>query len=178
MTTRSLHVRFKVDSFDDGDPEIHTIDIADGSSDAPAVLENPHVDFPGTWRRVQDEDGVAVYELAAQVAETSDTVEIDGAPHATPIEPTRSEVPVAASVPLRDEQSESPGMASSGIARNAAEFDRESSTMQHGAPGLDGDQAVLLEDVGENGGNGSVQVSDREIRAQHDAGKQDGGTGR
>lgn len=76
MASRSIPVRFRVDDFDDRTPETHTIDIAKEGSDAPTVLENPHVDFPGVWRLAGTDGGVPVYELANQVADTSDTVDL------------------------------------------------------------------------------------------------------
>ena len=48
MASRSIRVAFRTDALND-ELEVHDIDVAEGTEDAPRILENPHVDFPGRW---------------------------------------------------------------------------------------------------------------------------------
>jgi hypothetical protein len=78
MATRSLKVEFVpvgvLDSVSP-DPQVHDVSVDASVVGAPQVLENPHVDFPGTWRLLGEGAGGAYrYERAARVAETNDTL--------------------------------------------------------------------------------------------------------
>jgi hypothetical protein len=78
MATRSLKVEFipvGVLNSVAPDPQVHDVSVPDSVVGAPEVLENPHVDFPGTWRLIgEGADGAYRYEQAARVAETNDTL--------------------------------------------------------------------------------------------------------
>lgn len=54
--------------------EVHDIALADSVVGVPEVLENPHVDFPGTWSLVGDGvDGSYRYQRVDRIANTSET---------------------------------------------------------------------------------------------------------
>jgi hypothetical protein len=55
--------------------EVHDIALDDSVVGVPAVLENPHVDFPGTWSLVGDGvDGSSRYQRVDRIAGSADTV--------------------------------------------------------------------------------------------------------
>lgn len=76
--TRSLRVEFlPVDMVDGVAPEtqIHDVSLPDEVVGVPQILENPHVDFPGTWSLVgEGTDGASRYQRVDRIADTSDTV--------------------------------------------------------------------------------------------------------
>jgi len=76
MASRSIRVAFRTDAAND-EIEVHDIDVAEGSTEAPTILENPHVDFPGRWVRVGG-DAVTgwLYERERERPDTNDTVAI------------------------------------------------------------------------------------------------------
>ena len=81
MATRSLKVEFLPTDFVNGigaepaDSKVHDISLPDSVVGVPEILENPHVDFPGTWQLVGDGvDGSHRYQRVDRVADTSDTV--------------------------------------------------------------------------------------------------------
>ncbi|MBW4041808.1 MAG: hypothetical protein HIU86_06720 [Acidobacteria bacterium] len=74
--TRSLRVEFLPTDLVDGvapETQVHDISLPDSVAGVPEILENPHVDFPGTWSLVGG-DGVARYQRVERIAETSETV--------------------------------------------------------------------------------------------------------
>lgn len=76
MASRSIRVAFRTDTFKD-EIETHDIDVAPGTEDAPRLLENPHVDFPGRWVLVGGDAATGyVYERDTERADTNDTVAI------------------------------------------------------------------------------------------------------
>ena len=78
MATRSLKVEFLPTDAVNGvgaRSEVHDISLPDAVVGVPAILENPHVDFPGTWSLVgEGVDGSQRYQRVDRVADTSDTV--------------------------------------------------------------------------------------------------------
>lgn len=78
MATRTLRVEFvPEDVLDETSPapQLHDVSIDDAVAGTPEILENPHVDFPGTWRLLGDgPDGVLRYQRVARVADTNDTI--------------------------------------------------------------------------------------------------------
>jgi hypothetical protein len=76
--TRSLRVEFLPTDLVDGvaaETQVHDISLPDSVVGVPAVLENPHVDFPGIWSLVgEGVDGAARYQRVERVADTADTV--------------------------------------------------------------------------------------------------------
>jgi hypothetical protein len=81
MAARTLRVEFlPTDAVDGVRPEsprseIHDIALGDAVAGVPEVLENPHVDFPGTWVLIgEGVDRSYRYARADRVADTSDTV--------------------------------------------------------------------------------------------------------
>ena len=78
MAARSIRVEFLADDYSDSvtsAPEIHDVSIDDSTPEVPQVLENPHVDFPGTWTLVgEGEGGTYRYSKTAQVAGQSGTL--------------------------------------------------------------------------------------------------------
>ncbi len=78
MASRSIRVEFLPDGYDATEvtapPEVHDVSIPDDAPGTPQVLENPHVDFPGTWTlQGQGEGGTNRYSRTAEVAGSSDT---------------------------------------------------------------------------------------------------------
>ena len=56
------------------DPEVHDVSIGDDVQGVPAILENPHVDFPGTWvLQGEGEGGTYRYARTSETPATSDT---------------------------------------------------------------------------------------------------------
>ena len=79
MATRSLRVEFLPEDYSANEvtsaPEVHDISIPDDVVGAPQILENPHVDFFGTWTLVgEGEGGTYRYAKSAEVPGTNDTV--------------------------------------------------------------------------------------------------------
>ncbi|MGT2425522.1 hypothetical protein [Amnibacterium kyonggiense] len=74
--TRSLRVEFlPVEILNEvaPEPQVHDVAVPDGTG-APQVLENPHVDFPGTWSLVgEGTDGSYRYQRVQRVASSSGT---------------------------------------------------------------------------------------------------------
>jgi hypothetical protein len=80
MTSRSLRVEFlptdTVAGVRPEDPraEVHDVSLPDGIDGVPELLENPHVDFPGTWRLVGDGvEGAHRYQRVDRLGEDSST---------------------------------------------------------------------------------------------------------
>lgn len=78
MASRSIRVEFLPESYDATEvtaaPEVHDVSIPEGVDGAPQVLENPHVDFFGTWTLVgEGEGGTYRYAKAREVPSTNDT---------------------------------------------------------------------------------------------------------
>ena len=78
MATSSLKVEFLpvgvLDSVSPK-PQLHDVSVPDGAAGAPEILENPHVDFPGTWQLLgEGADGSYRYQQIARVADTSETI--------------------------------------------------------------------------------------------------------
>ncbi|WP_375387883.1 hypothetical protein [uncultured Amnibacterium sp.] len=77
MAARTLRVEFvPEDVLDERPPapQVHDVSVDSGVPGTPEVLENPHVDFPGTWTLIgEGPDGTLRYRRAARVADTSDT---------------------------------------------------------------------------------------------------------
>ena len=78
MASRSIRVEFLPEAYDTTEvtaaPEVHDVSVPEGVDGTPQVLENPHVDFPGTWTLVgEGEGGTYRYAKAAEVANTSGT---------------------------------------------------------------------------------------------------------
>lgn len=77
MATRTLRVEFvPEDVLDERSPapQVHDVSVDGSVTGSPEILENPHVDFPGTWRLLGDgPDGVLRYQRVARVADTSGT---------------------------------------------------------------------------------------------------------
>jgi hypothetical protein len=75
--SRSLRVEFlSVDEVNGVSPGtvVHDIALPDDVDGVPRILENPHVDFPGTWSLVGDgQDGAHRYERVDRIADTSGT---------------------------------------------------------------------------------------------------------
>ena len=78
MATRTLRVEFVAEDVLDErspEPQVHDVSVDDGVVGSPEILENPHVDFPGTWRLVgEGTDGALRYRRVGRVADTNDTV--------------------------------------------------------------------------------------------------------
>ena len=78
MATRTLKVEFAPEYLDSSIPEdtqVHDVSLDDSVVGVPEVLENPHTDFPGTWRLVGETPaGAYRYEKVRRVADTNDTV--------------------------------------------------------------------------------------------------------
>lgn len=76
--SRSLKVEFlPTDAVSGVAPEaqVHDVSLPDGIVGVPTILENPHVDFPGTWTLVgEGADGVSRYQRVARTGESSDTL--------------------------------------------------------------------------------------------------------
>ncbi|HEY8318648.1 MAG TPA: hypothetical protein VIG76_07445 [Amnibacterium sp.] len=76
MASRSIRVAFHTDTLND-ELEVHDIDVAEGIQDAPRILENPHVDFPGRWVLTGGDATTGwIYDRDREVADTNDTVAI------------------------------------------------------------------------------------------------------
>lgn len=77
MATRSIRVEFVPEGSPleiPAPPEVHDVTVDAATPDAPAVLENPHADFPGAWSLLgEGDDGTYRYGKAAEVASTSGT---------------------------------------------------------------------------------------------------------
>ncbi|MDQ1531687.1 MAG: hypothetical protein QOE37_1792 [Microbacteriaceae bacterium] len=74
MASESIRVAFRTDAMND-DLEVHDIDVAPGSAEAPRILENPHVDYPGRWVLVGGDALTGyIYERDEAVADTNDTL--------------------------------------------------------------------------------------------------------
>jgi hypothetical protein len=74
MASRSIRVAFRTDALND-ELETHDIDVAPETGDAPRILENPHVDFPGRWVLVGGDAATGwIYERDRELADTNDTV--------------------------------------------------------------------------------------------------------
>lgn len=74
MASESIRVAFRTDALND-DLEVHDIDVAPGSAEAPRILENPHVDYPGRWVLVGGDALTGyIYERDEAVADTNDTL--------------------------------------------------------------------------------------------------------
>ena len=73
MATKTLKVEFLPDARSlevTSAPEVHDISYETSGDAVPTVLENPHVDFPGTWTLVgEGEGGTYQYTRAAAVAD-------------------------------------------------------------------------------------------------------------
>lgn len=57
MASRTIRVEFLSETSANeiaSPPEVHDVSVADGVVGAPRILENPHVDYPGTWTLVDD----------------------------------------------------------------------------------------------------------------------------
>ena len=78
MATRTLKVEFAPEYLDSDIPEdtqIHDVAIDAAVVGIPVILENPHVDFPGTWRLVGETPaGAFRYEKIERVADTNDSI--------------------------------------------------------------------------------------------------------
>ncbi len=76
MASRSIRVAFRTDALND-ELEVHDIAVAEDTDDAPRILENPHVDFPGRWTLTGGDAASGwIYERDREVADTNDTVAI------------------------------------------------------------------------------------------------------
>jgi hypothetical protein len=74
MASESIRVAFRTDALND-ELEVHDIDVAPGSAEAPRILENPHVDYPGRWVLVGGDALTGyIYERDEAVADTNDTL--------------------------------------------------------------------------------------------------------
>ena len=74
MASRSMRVTFRTEAAHD-ELETHDIDVAPGTGDAPRILENPHVDFPGRWVLSGGDDASGwIYERERERPDTNDTV--------------------------------------------------------------------------------------------------------
>lgn len=77
MATRTIKVEFVADDVTDnmsGTPEVHDVSIPGEVDGVPAVLENPHVDYPGIWTLVgEGEGGSYRYARGSEVANTNET---------------------------------------------------------------------------------------------------------
>jgi hypothetical protein len=74
MASESIRVAFRTDAMND-DLEVHDIDVAPGRAEAPRILENPHVDYPGRWVLVGGDALTGyIYERDEAVADTNDTL--------------------------------------------------------------------------------------------------------
>lgn len=78
MATRSLKVEFAPTDAVHGirtEAQVHDVSVDDTVVGAPEILENPHVDFPGTWRLVgEGASGAHRYERVDRVADSNDTL--------------------------------------------------------------------------------------------------------
>ena len=78
MAARSLKVEFLPTDAVDGvrtEAQVHDVSLPDAAEGVPEVLENPHVDFPGTWRLVGEGAGGAHrYQRVERVADSNDTL--------------------------------------------------------------------------------------------------------
>ena len=78
MATRSLKVEFTSTDAVDGvrsESQVHDVSIDDAVDGVPEIIENPHVDFPGTWRLVGEGVGGAHrYQRIDRVADSNDTL--------------------------------------------------------------------------------------------------------
>jgi len=78
MATRSLKVEFApTDAVNNvrTEAQVHDVSIDDAVDGVPEIIENPHVDFPGTWRLVGEGTGGAYrYQRVERVADSNDTL--------------------------------------------------------------------------------------------------------
>ena len=79
MAAQSLKVEFLPTDAVDGvrtEAQVHDISLPDAVDGVPEVLENPHVDFPGTWRLVGEGVGGGAhrYQRVERVADSNDTL--------------------------------------------------------------------------------------------------------
>lgn len=78
MASRTLKVEFEPTDPVDGvrsEAQVHDVSLDESVVGVPEVLENPHTDFPGTWRLVgEGAAGAHRYQRVDRVADTNDTV--------------------------------------------------------------------------------------------------------
>ena len=78
MATRSLKVEFApTDAVNNvgTEAQVHDVSIDDAVDGVPEIIENPHVDFPGTWHLVGEGAGGAYrYQRVERVADSNDTL--------------------------------------------------------------------------------------------------------
>jgi hypothetical protein len=74
MASESIRVAFRTDALGD-ELEVHDIEVPPGTAEAPRILENPHVDYPGRWVLVGGDALTGyIYERDEAVADTNDTL--------------------------------------------------------------------------------------------------------